>query len=508
MEKKIIVITRSVGLLLAASALLWGCGSNDDINARYSMEKKMWKAQKIEKSINADFRAASEKDIEHAIKSYEDVIDGISINEAAANGWRPLTMAEINRLIVLSKIALANLYFITDKYFLAEDYYRSSLYEEDIPELSRLNARLNLARSFYFTGFEDSLEIQCESLFRELVLGAELWQNQPLVSDAFLEIPLMLVKLYKAGNKVEKYREYDFLASSFYDKIIHVWPDSLIADKARFKKTSMYLLAGNWEKALNMIDAITTSSFGRAIAPKLLLLKAGIYLKGIKDSDSAERIYLDIAVNTPDAEEAFTAKLALSGLYFNQGKNREALELIRSIKKDGEAPEEAVSRAMLLHALYLEEQDKWEEAILVLKRIQTLYPQTQMAMEAPLLITVHYIESGDSLLAHRNLEKASRFYITLIARAKAQPERALISENYLVENYLVAGRAAEAAEILSSRAEMWGWPAGAAALIKSAGIYSRNLEDVEKAREALKKCIELYPETRYAKRAGTLLSEN
>ena len=98
-----------------------------------------------------------------------------------------------------------------------------------------------------------------------------------------------------------------------------------------------------------------------------------------------------------------------------------------------------------------------------------------------------------------SLERAREFYLSLISQNSKYAGNRLDVENYLIENYLILGRAAEVATLLETESSDWDDMTTAGGLLKSALIYSEILDDKANAERILKKCIELFPETRYAK---------
>jgi hypothetical protein len=135
-----------------------------------------------------------------------------------------------------------------------------------------------------------------------------------------------------------------------------------------------------------------------------------------------------------------------------------------------------------------------------------LYPHTDAAVEAPLVVTAHYVADQEDALAARSLERATEFYLSLISKQSNYTGNRLLLEDVMIRNYLLMGRAADAAVLLEEESVEWDEASTAAALLKAAEIYILVLDDREGAVRTLKKCIELFPETRYAKLAQARLN--
>jgi TolA-binding protein len=161
---------------------------------------------------------------------------------------------------------------------------------------------------------------------------------------------------------------------------------------------------------------------------------------------------------------------------------------------------------MLTLALHLEQTSRWDEALPLIRRVIQLYPHTDAAVEAPLIVTAHYVAEGDEALATRSLQRATDFYLSLISRQSNYSGNRLFLEDVLISNFLMMGRAEDVANLLEEESVEWDEASTAAALLKAADIYVEIIDDRPGAIRTLKKCIELFPETRYAKLAQARLA--
>lgn len=484
---------------LFAACLIASCRSYDDLSARYTLERKLWEAQVHERQININFLRASQRDMSLAIQAFNNVVAFDPLAGRSTAGWDQSVVEDIKRIQVVSKIALANLYFLSERYYEAVDFYARTLEESDLSFEKRLDVRLNLARTLYLAGESQSLEVNCARIFKDIAESDYFWAGESPLKDVFLNIPIVLARIYRDRGDEKKYDEYCDLARNFYGKIISTWPDSLIAARARFSLANVYLVREEWNSALGEIDRLIDHPHFRENSGNMLLLKGEILAYALKKPTLGSVVFHQIMRDYPQSPSAQAAGLNLATLELERGDPETGLRMLKEIEEAGDNAPEVAARAMLARALHLESVDRWDEAIVILRRVMRLYPHTGPAIEAPLVITKHNAAKGEKNLAERNLEQAKDFYLSLISQHSKYGGNRLDVENYLIENYLVLGRAEDVAKLLETESNDWDDLTTAGGLVKSALIYSEVLNDRASAERTLKKCIELFPETRYAK---------
>ena len=486
-------------LPLLAAGLVTSCRSYEDVSARYTLEQKLWEAQVYERRININFLRASQTDLTLAIRAFNNVVAFDPFAGRSTDGWDAAVVGDIKRMQVVSKIALANLYFLSERYYDAGDFYARTLDESDLGFEKRLDVRLNLARTLYLAGESQSLEVNCARIFKDIAESDYFWAGGSALKDVYLNIPIVLARIYRDRGDEKKYDEYCTLAQNFYGKIMATWPDSLVAARARFSLANVYLVREEWNSALAEIDRLIDQPHFKEKSGNLLLLKGEILAYALKKPTLGSLVFRRITKDYPDSPSAQAARLDLATLELDQGDAEKGLSMLKEIEDTGANAPDVAAKAMLARALHLEASDRWDEAIVILRRIIRLYPHTASAIEAPLVITKHNAAKGEKNLAERSLEQAKDFYLSLISQRSKYGGNRLDVENYLIENYLVLGRAEDVAKLLETESGDWDDLTTAGGLFKSALIYSEVLNDRASAERTLKKCIELFPETRYAK---------
>jgi TolA-binding protein len=209
----------------------------------------------------------------------------------------------------------------------------------------------------------------------------------------------------------------------------------------------------------------------------------------------------------PESDAAYAARYDLAAIRLARGDADGAVAAFRTLERERGVPDAVASRAMFARARRLESVGMWDEASALLRRLQQLYPHTTPAIQAPLLTVRHYLDAGDPAMAERSIEQAREYYLSLLDRRSRFNGDRLLVQGALAESFVMTGRAGEVAEVLASGGGTWDERSAAAGMLKAAELYETKMHDRERAAETLKKVVERFPETRYARVAQRRLDE-
>lgn len=176
-----------VALLLLTFGLCLSCRNFEDVAARYVLEQKLWNAQTHERKININFLRASQKDLHLAIEAFNEVVAANPLAGRPIAQWDEAVVQDIQRIMIVSKIALANLYFLSERYHDAASFYDRTLEESDLAFDRRLDVRLNLARTLYLAGEARALETNCSQIFKEITESEYFWAGRSPVERRLSE---------------------------------------------------------------------------------------------------------------------------------------------------------------------------------------------------------------------------------------------------------------------------------------------------------------------------------
>lgn len=488
----------AVVLSLLAGLLLSGCGQRDDVRARYELERRLWQAQLIERRININFVRASQGDIARAIDAFSAVVDSDPLSAPGASDWDEAIVADIRRMQLTSTIALANLYFLAQRYREASSVYTRSL-EADVDFQTGLDARLGVARSLYLTGDEGALEAQCRRLFDDMAGRDDFWSGTGKVPEVFMNVPVILVRLYRDRGERARMLETAERARAFYGRVVQTWPEESIAVAALQAELGLEMVLERWQAAIALLERMEADDRFEGSGGQLTLLRGEIIGRQPGGKNQARAVFEGLLRDRSDGAEAYGARYNLAVFDVEGGDVEAGLAALRALEQDKATPPDIAARAMLTHALYLERDGQWDEALPILRRLIRLYPHTQPSIEAPLVITRHYLRAGESALAQRSLERATEYYLSLLERNSSFRGNRLFVADLLVENYVEAGEADAAARLLEDAPGRWDDATTVGGLFRSAQLYADVLGDSNEAQRILEKCIEKFPETRYAK---------
>lgn len=496
--------------LLAVCALLpaLACAPVDGPLARYRLEQKLWKAQFYERRINISLMRASQRDTRLAIAAFHDVVGSDPLADPRASSWDGVVVDDIRNIQVVSRMALASLYFRSERYADASTLYRETIDIADLPLDHSLEARLGAARSLYLTGETTAVMEQCAAIFRELSQNPVFVGGESAIDPVFMNVPVALVRMYREAGDTTRAREFSRLALGFYDSLAGGKAGPETAFDARLGGLQVTLAMHDWTAAVARLDAILVDPLLRSDArPGLELLLGEVHSFPLRDTARGAEILERVSASYPGTGFAFAAKYDLAMMHTQSGDEERGMAIFREIEQDRGAPASVASRAMFARARVLQRRGAWDDAYTLFRRVEQIYPYSTAAIEAPLVVTRHFIAVGETALARRTLERAREYYLSLLDRGGPFTGDRLVVQTALAESYMAAGDAAGVADLLGTGSPRWDETTTATGMLRSADVYATVLGDSVQAVAMLKKCIERFPETRYANEAQRRLDE-
>ncbi|HEU4365927.1 MAG TPA: tetratricopeptide repeat protein [Candidatus Krumholzibacteria bacterium] len=500
-------MTRAL-LVLCAILPAAACAPVDGPLARYRLEQKVWKAQFHERRINISFMRASTRDTQMAIAAFRDVLASDPLADGGASSWDGAVVDDIRDLQVASRIALASLYFLSERYADAGTLYRSTIETGNLTVESSLEARLGAARSLYLSGEMNEVMEQCAAIFRELSGNPDFISGQSRIDPVFMNVPVALVRMYDETGDTTRTREFSRLAIAFYDRLAAGSGGPETAFDAQLGGLQVCLAVQDWPAAITRLEALLADPLlPEEARPGLELLRGEVYAFPLRAPERAAPMFESISASYPNSGFDFAARYDIGVLRAQSGDEESAMAIFRAIEQENSAPAAVASRAMFARARILERRGQWDDAYELYRRVEQLYPYTPAAIEAPMVVTKHFMASGETALARRTLDRSRDYYLSLLDRGSPFPGDRLVVQAALTESYLAAGEAADVAELLGAGSPEWDATSTAAGMLRSADVYASVLGDSAQAVRMLKKCVERFPETRYANVAQRRLDE-
>lgn len=478
--------------------LLAGCATHDDIRARYGIERMLWQAQFYQRRVNIAFLNGSTRDLEQAIDAYRVVVAADPFRRDSHANWDPAVAADIRGLLVSARVALANLYFATDRYADAGTMYAQTLQQGSLNFKDMLDVRMGSARVSYMAGDSRSVIEQCSSIFNEVESSPAFWKGKGYIDDVFLNIPVALVRLYHDDGDTALADSAHAAAVTFYRRVSDTWPGTRTDGQARMALAQMHMIREEWPEALLALRNILADPKQQAGDAAGLELVVGEILAFRTHDDAAGTEQFNVVMSRyPGTFAAYAAAYDLAELRAATDPAGAADDL-RNLEKRAGVPDAVAARAMLARARILERTGGWDEAYSLLRRLEELYPYTAAAMEAPLMATRHYAASGPTDMLEMSLAHAREYYNSLLDRASAFPGNRSMAQAALVESFLASGKADEAARTLGDGSQSWDDASTAGGMLKAAELYATVLHDNDQARATLDRVVARFPGTRFA----------
>jgi TolA-binding protein len=235
----------------------------------------------------------------------------------------------------------------------------------------------------------------------------------------------------------------------------------------------------------------------------------------ISNPQASLPIQLEKAVNAltnfiqknPENKLVVEADLDIATLYVAKNEYEKAREQLSKMLNKYSKNEAICSEVLYLRGYSYQMEDKWDSAIQEYKKIMQNYPLTTRGLDIPVYIAQYYKENHQSenmIAAYKEavtqyVRLADRFpgsnisfyFANLIGQCYMELkewQNALNSFNDILENYKGKGKLD-------------------GILMDVAVIYAYQLNDKERARQALQRLIREYPKSKFIKTAEVMLKE-
>ncbi len=475
--------------ILLVSGLTLGC-SSDERSVLYEAEKELFKARKLNRELPQPY--SDREFIENAVESYRAIVDRYSSYADSIDG--------IEMIVVSSQMELAELEFRTGALKSAiEDFQKAYAIAGNIPE-ARANALWSAAFISEQTGDAQSAITLFEKFYEEY-LGADDLEKTSRMNRRYLLVPIRLSKLHSGPAMENERASWLSKGETIYRQIISTTADSSLLKEMRFDLVTTLLEQRKWDGAMSLLKEMETQYPSADDKPSILFIEARVEMDGFNDPGRASATLKKLIEEFPGSRETVSALLTLGGIHKNAGRYDEAAEIFDRVIEEYKSSASGVVEATWQLAGISEARGDWVDASLKYKSIYTSFPTTLQGMESPLKIATHFQMLGETEAAAGAFDTALEHYLALTADKYDAGVR-IMAEEYYIRALSLQKRWSEAAErLLTLPARYPQYPRFAQSYLTAASIYEKELGDLEKALDALERCVELYPETGLSKEA-------
>lgn len=455
-----------------------GCGKKTDLALRYEMEKALAKADRLSEELFGQNRTPSDSEFSRIISSYQSVIKMIrpasdinEVSKASADKKQAWAIAD------LARTRLGIMYSDRGLYEKAFESFQSAV---DDPAISKIQK--NAIQNYMASTKEKMRQYpEAAAIYYDEGKGyLEIITAQNPNMDA-LSAPIKAAQAWlKAGDKY-KFDAYMDSARVIYRDIAANYPKSQVKNVAIGKLAATHMLQDNYHLAIEILRATRDDTTGQ-ISPDVLLMIADIYLKNLKDFQSAEKTYREFIRIYPEERITPSAYLGLGLTLYEMGKYQQARETVKEIAEKSASQKTVLIDASYLTALCLEKENKWEQALGRFNLIQASFPGAEKSFEAALYIANYYKTKGEEKLATDAFRRAEDYILKYANPETSNEVMACKAMGYLVRCYTEAGNLPKAIETLTILHEKHrGLPEGKLASLRLADLYENALGDNAKA---------------------------
>jgi tetratricopeptide (TPR) repeat protein len=327
------------------------------------------------------------------------------------------------------------------------------------------------------------------------------------VQGAVLQLPLRVARLAAAAGAGDTaYGE----ARSYYEKLVGDGGGN--AFEARSRLIDVATDVKDWNAAIAEMRLLEEEMRALDDPPedpaRVRLGIAEAQRFGLGDVAGGMATLHSVLEEYPGSPSGARALLALARLDEGRGRTQEALARLDRLGREFPGETDLVAEGALHRARILEREDRWPEALEILRALPIDHPLTEPALQAPLEIAAHYERGTDPAAFRQALDEAERSYRETIDRF---PDRqfAVAARERLIR-VLLAGEDHEAAleELLRLGEIARGTAMGAGYLLSAARIAETETGEPERALDLYRLIADRYPGTEFAERAAAAIERS
>ncbi len=410
MRDKVSFIAGIAILLSAASMLFLGCSTDRNIAIRYNGEKLFQKAEKLFNTAGIKPNLSDRATWDRIKGAYREVtgycwrnIDSIPL------GTHPKEHKELETVAYMAANRLSSIYYGERKYDSSILILNQLLTFTQLEGRPLLTTRLNLARLLQAKGdWMEAMRIY-QSVIDTFYPPVD---NNNEIYAPVLNLPLEIVNVNRMLGDTVAAGIHAQSAVAYYQRLIREWPSSALASAARGNLARLYTDLGDWDKAIENLSLMKDST-GQADFQAALMV-ANITASGKGDYARAILMYDNLVNQTKDTAFLPAIYLRKGVAYFNNKDYENCLATMRLIKdkfsqyfQSNPAPENYI-------ALALTRQGKWQLAENELQWLIDNYTTSEEAFNGYLVISDHYMQTGDTARGNGWFRRGDDFYSRMI----------------------------------------------------------------------------------------------
>jgi tetratricopeptide (TPR) repeat protein len=410
LKNKLSFIAGITILMSAVSILFPGCSTDRSIAIRYNGEKLLEKAEKLFNTAGIKPNLSDRATWDRIKNAYREVtgycwknIDSIPL------GTHAKEHKELETVAFMAANRLSSIYYSERKYDSSILVLNQLLTFTHLEGRPLLTTRLNLARLLQSKGdWMEAMRIY-QSVIDTFYPPVD---NKNEIYAPVLNLPLEMVNVNRMLGDTAAAGIHAQSAMAYYQRLMREWPNSALATAARSNLARLYTDLGDWDKAIENLNQMKDSTGQTDI--QAALMAANITASGKRDYRRAIPMYDNLINQTTDTS-LLPAIYARKGIaYFESKDYNNCLATMRLIKdrysrffQSNPVPENYI-------ALSLAQQGNWPLAESELQWLFDNYATSEEAFNGYLVISDHYMQSGDTARGNGWFRRGEEFYDRMI----------------------------------------------------------------------------------------------
>lgn len=476
---RILVLTIGLGVLLI------GCGEQAIVGQRYRAERALWNANRELRLLSVRPELVTKDRWLTMAAQYEALASGFVQAGPAEDTTSTGEAHRIQTIKARALITAAQIHSsLRDSTRMMELYDRVDTEFADVPTV---RAEVAWARGQIAEGKGEWARASVE--YQGVVDRIDPDPGGTGLPGLVMRLPLHIARLAvrEAGDSAMG-PHYDE-AGRYYNNVIRGHPGSNLELEAKYFLANLAVDLGDRTRATGELrgleERLQESDSPPRNPAEIRFLIGMIQLQGNASPDSSRRTFLSVIEDYPEESVAPKSLQILAGISAEQGQTEKALTYLDRIPEEYPGAEQVAAEAMLAKGLLLEQNDRWPEALGILRALPKTYPFSEPALMAPLKVVAHGLRVEDTDHLSSALETAERGYREFAERYPSGPltisaREKLVQVLYLQERYEEA-----VSELTSLGESLTGTPQGAALLVNAARMALSALQDTSQAADIL-----------------------
>ena len=497
---------RSLTLILCGIALaVSGCSSSPELATRYEAEKGYWQAERQFQKLSIRADLVEEDQWRDAARLFMEVGDEFSKQPSSADSSRAGSDARTTRRLSARAWNRAAMIYlgIADTTRALEVFQGVESEFTQIPEVQS-GASLSMAQIYEVQGKgEEALAAYRRAMERLDVADLES------IPTPLLSVPLSVARLEEGDAQAQQ--GYSG-AAAFYEEVIRTRPGTVDALTARSRLVDIATDSRDWSKAISELRLLEKEMNLFPEPPqdpgKIRYAIAEAQRNGLQDAAAGAQTLKTLETDYPNSP--FRARALLSLAQYSYGfenDSEKALAYLDQLDQVSTDSDNAIAAGRLERAGILERENRWGEALEILRRIPVEYPLTEAALQSHLEVAAYYEKTKDTANFDIALDGAREAYRDFLERFPSE-SLSVQARTRLTSVLMAQERYAEAVDEMAILGQVFQrTPNGARYMLGAAQTAETELKDMERAAAFYSTVAEWFPTTDLGRTAAERAAE-